>query len=134
MLNLHVALRYGQPSPAEIVYFTSLTLPIDLVMKSTEDIIHNTLDYSHHLKAHKHNVCPIETRHNAAHNKNYHLDPALQTARKILLRRINKTGLQDNYEGPFDVITRSDKYFIFCLNISHSTIRGPTSTGRRNIS
>ena len=56
-------------------------------------------------------VCPIETRHNVAHNKNYHLDPALQTTKKILLRRINKTGLQDNYEGPFDVIARSDIYF-----------------------
>ena len=44
-----------------------------------------------------HNVRPIETRHNVAHNKNYHLDPELQTAKKILLRRINKTGLQDNY-------------------------------------
>ena len=85
-------------------------------MKSTEDIIHNTLDYSHRLKAHMQNVRPIETRHNVAHNKNYHLDPALQTAKKILLRRINKTGFQDNYEGPFDVIARSDKYFTIRLD------------------
>ena len=45
------------------------------------------------------------------HKKKYHPDLALQTAKKILLRRINKTGLQDNYEVPFDVIERSDKYF-----------------------
>ena len=80
-------------------------------MKSTEHIIHNTLDYCHGLKAHMHNVHPIKTRHYVAHNKNHHIDPALQTAKKILRKRINKTGLQDNYEGPFDVIARSDKYF-----------------------
>ena len=115
--NLHVALRDdGRPSPAEIVYATSLSLPIDLVTKSTEHIIHSTLDYSHRLKAHIHNVHPIERRHKVAHSMNYHLDQALQTAKKILLRRINYTDLQDNYEGPFDVNARSEKYFPICLD------------------
>lgn len=37
MLNLHVALRDdGQPSPAEIVYGISLTMPVDLVVKSND--------------------------------------------------------------------------------------------------
>ena len=60
MLNLHVAQRDdGQPSPEEVVYGSSLTLPADLITPSSERIIHNTLDYSHHLKAHMKNVCPV---------------------------------------------------------------------------
>ena len=86
------------------------------------------------------NVRPTETRNNVAHNKNYHLDPALETAKKIPLRRINKTGLQDNYEGPFDVIARSHRQWSHrqCNNLSRialfHVIRGSTSFGRRNIS
>ena len=111
-LNLHVAqCDDGQPSPAEIVYDSSLTLPADLIMPSTEKIEHNALDYSHRLKAHTHNVCPILTRHNTSKVKNYQWDLALESCSKIFLRKINKTGLQDNYMGPFDVIARSEKYF-----------------------
>ena len=112
MLNLHVAQRDdGQPSPAELVYGSSLTLPADLITPSTEKIDHNVLDYSHRLKAHMHHVRPIITRHNIAKDKKYNMDPALQTCSRIFLRKMNKTGLQDNYLGPFTVLERSDKYF-----------------------
>ena len=47
MLNLHVAQRDdGQPSPAEIVHGSSLTLPADLITPSTKRLQHNALDYS----------------------------------------------------------------------------------------
>ena len=45
-------------------------------------------------------------------NKNYHLNPALQTSKQILLRKLNKSYLQDNYEVPINGIARSDKYFM----------------------
>ena len=55
MLNLHVALR-DEPSPSEIVYGSSLTLPadhrVDLVIKNDKHIIHNPADFSHCLKVH----------------------------------------------------------------------------------
>ena len=106
MLSLHVAQHDdGQPSPAEVVYGSSLTLPADLITPSSECITHNAFDYSHCLKAHMQNVCPIITRHNTVANKNYHRDPDLDTCSKIFLKEMNKTGLQDNYQGPFDEIT-----------------------------
>ena len=62
MLSLHVAQRDdGQPSPAEIIYSSSLTLPADLVTPSVEKLEHNALDYSHRLKEHMQNVRPIIT-------------------------------------------------------------------------
>ena len=112
MPSLHIAQRDdGQPSPAEVVYGSSLTLPADLITPSSERIEYNILDYSHRLKAHMQNVRPIVTRHNTALNKTYHRDPTLKTGKKIFLRKMNKTGLQDNYIEPFDVIARSEKYF-----------------------
>ena len=67
MLSLHVTqCDDGQPSPAEIVYGSSLTLPANLIVPSSERIQHNALDYSHRLKAHMQNVLPIITRHNTA--------------------------------------------------------------------
>ena len=51
MLSLHVAQRDdGQPSPAEVVYGSNLTLPDDLITPSSERIEYNTLDYSHRVK------------------------------------------------------------------------------------
>ena len=45
MLNLHIAQSDdGQPSPVEIVYGSSLTLPADLITPSSEKIEHNVLD------------------------------------------------------------------------------------------
>ena len=98
MISLHVAQRDdGQPSPAEVVYGSSLTVPADLITPSLERITHNALDYSHRMKAHMQNVRPIITRHNTAANKSYHRDPDLDTCSKIFLIKMNKTGLQDNY-------------------------------------
>ena len=98
MLNLHVAQRDdGQPSPAEVVYGSSLTLPADLITPSSERIQHNALDYSHHLKAHMQNAHPIITRHNTANNEIYQHDPVFDSCSKIYLKKINKTGLQDKY-------------------------------------
>ena len=88
MLSLHVAQRDdGQPSPAEMVYGSSLTLPADLITPSSERIEHNALDYSNRLKAHMKNVRPIITHHNTATNKGYHRDPTLDTCSKILLEK-----------------------------------------------
>ena len=98
-----------------MVYGSSLTLPADLITPS-ERIEHNAFDYSHRLKAHMQNVCPIITRHHMATDKHYHRDLTLDTCSKIFLKKVNKTGLQDNYLGPFDVIARSEKYFTIRLN------------------
>ena len=117
MLNLHVSQRDdGQPSPAEVVYGSSLMLPAGLITLSTERIQHNAVDYSHLLKAHMQNVRPIITRHNTAKNKIYQHNPTLDSCSKVFLRKMNKTGLQDNYVGSFAVITCSEKYFTIRLS------------------
>ena len=101
MLSLHVAQRDdGQLSTAEMVYSSSLTLPADLITPSSERIEHNAMDYSHRLKAHMQNVRTIKTRHNTAANKHYHRDPTPDTCSKIFLKKMNKTGPQDNYLDP----------------------------------
>ena len=97
MISLHVTQRDdGQLSPAEVVYGSSLTLPADLITPSSERIEHNALDYLHCVKAHMQNVHPIMTRHNRRNNKDYHRDPALDNCTKVFLKKMNKTGLQDN--------------------------------------
>ena len=63
-----------------------------------------------------HNVRPILTGHNTAKDKKYQRDPALESYKKIFLRKMNKTGLQDNYMGTFNVIVRSEKYLTIRLN------------------
>ena len=73
------------------------------------------LEYSHRLKAHMHYVCPILTRHNTAKDKKYELDQALGMCKKIFLRKMNKTGLHDNYMGLFNVVSCSAKYFTVWL-------------------
>ena len=79
MLNLHVAQRDdGQPSPAEIIYGSSLTLPGDLITLKSEKIERNVLEDFHHLKVHMHHVRPILTHYNTAKEKKYQLDPALE--------------------------------------------------------
>ena len=117
MLSLQIAQRDdGQPSPAEIVYGSSLTLPADLITPSSEKIEYNALDYSHRKKEHMQSVHPIMTHHNTSASKNYPRDPALDTCSKVFLKKINKTGLQDNYLGSFDIVARSEKYFTIRLN------------------
>ena len=117
MLSLHIVQHDdGQSSIAEIVYGSNLTLPADLITPSSENVEHNTLDNSHRLKEHMQNVRPIITHHNTAAGKNYHRDPKLNTCTKVFLRKINKTGLQDNYLGPFDVVARSEKCFAVRLS------------------
>ena len=93
-LSLHVAQRDdGQPSPAEMVYGSSLTLPADLITPSSERIEYNALDYSHRLKVHMQNVHPIITCHNTATDKSYHRDLTLDTCSKVLLHDQKSTSL-----------------------------------------
>ena len=115
MLSLHVAQSDGgQPSPAEIVYGCSLILSADLITPSSERMQHNALVYSHRLKAHLQNERQIITRNNTTRDQKYQRDPTLNTCSKIFLKKMNKTGLQDNYMGPFDVVV-SVKLCIFSL-------------------
>ena len=54
---------------------------------------------------------PIITCHNTAKDKKYQRDLAPKTCSKIFLKKMNKTGLQDNYMGSFDIDACSKKYF-----------------------
>ena len=94
-----------------MVYGTSLTLPADLLVPSTENVMHNAADYSHQLKAYMQEQRPIQTAHNVGANQYNYVDSSLLTCEKVLVRNENRRGLQANYKGPFKVVERSAKYF-----------------------
>lgn len=99
----------GQPSPAEIVFGTTLRLPIDLLVPPTTREYLDPADYSDRLKEHMQKVTPIITKHNISSNTSY-IDPRLKIASKVWVRNMTKKGLEPNYVGPFDVLKLSSNY------------------------
>ena len=112
ILSIQCAMRDdGQLAPSEIVYGSSLTLPADLLVPSSGNIVHNEADYSHRFRKYMQEQRPIQRTHNVRANPYSYVESALLTCEKVLIRNKNKRGLQANYSRPFKVLQRSAKYF-----------------------
>ena len=69
MLSIRCAMRDdGQLAPSEMVHGSSLTLPADLLVPSSENIVHNEADYSHRLRKYMQEQRQIQTTHNVRAN------------------------------------------------------------------
>ena len=107
LLNIRTALRDDAPiSPADAVYGCPLTLPCDMFTKIYTPP--NVSEYTKTLIDKMHDLQPALSR--TPPTKSY-IDPALKTCTHVFMRNDAKHGLQQNYSGPYAVISRHPKYF-----------------------
>ena len=102
-------------SPSQTTFGHPLRLPIDLVIPN-QPIDVDASQYTRSLLQHMANIVPQEPRNQT---KKCWLDPKLSTCRQVFVQNPNKKGLRPNYEGPFPVIERTNKFFK--LNLGNRT-------------
>lgn len=120
MLSLRTALREDAPvSPAQTIYGTALTLPSDLILPYKQGIPVNVDDYTNRLTSYMQFVPPATTRNPPYHSQ---LDKSLKSCTHVFVRNNTKKGLQQNYKGPYKILTRNNKYFILELPAGPDTI------------
>ena len=96
-------------SPSEIVYGYPVRLPVDLLHTSPKTEV-DVGEYVKSLKAAMNKIAQPVTRPPDNSQKGY-VDPKLQLATHVFVRSFNSTGLQPSYRGPYEVISRDDKWF-----------------------
>ena len=94
-------------SPSQTTFGHPLRLPIDLVIP-TQAMDIDVSQYTRSLLKHMANVVPHETR---SQDRKSWLDPKLQSCKQVFVRNPNKKGLRPNYEGPFPVLEKHEKFF-----------------------
>ena len=107
LLSIRTALREdSNTSPAEALYGTSLTLPGDLI--SVTHHYPNISIYTNRLVQHMQSLVPTRTRQPPISST---ISPALYNCSHVFIRNDAKRGLQTNYHGPYEVLSRKPKYF-----------------------
>ena len=110
LLNLRNALRSdGDITPSQAMYGQSLTLPSDIVTTTTTGIA-DVCDYTRKLTRHMLELQPAKSR--PIKQPNGYVDPALMEAKYVFVKNNCKRGLQNNYTGPYRVISSNSKYFV----------------------
>lgn len=118
LLTLRTALRQdNQLSPAQIVYGTSLRLPIDLLIKNEEYL--DVTQYTERLTRNMQKIGPITSR---PCTRDSYMDPHLTSCTHVFVRNETKRGLNPVYNGPFEVISRSNKFYKVRLHNREDTI------------
>lgn len=118
LLSLRTALRQdNQLAPAQIVYGTSLRLPIDLMIKSDEFL--DITQYTERLTRSMQSIGPITTR---PCSRSSYIDSNLAKCTHVFIRNENKRGLNPVYNGPFRIISRNNKFFKVQLHNREDTI------------
>ena len=96
-------------STAELVYGGPLTVPGDFVPDGTPK------PASHHLEQQRRRVGDLRPVPTTAHGEKHirtHLPDKLQKAKFVFVRRdARRAPLQTPYDGPFEVVERSNKHF-----------------------
>lgn len=106
-------------SPAEMVYGCTLRLPGEFFSASTDLNIQS--DYVKQLCKTMSELKPTVTAH---HNKeNVFIQKSLQTSSHVFVRNDTvRSALQPPYDGPYEVIERTEKYYVVKLNNRTSKI------------
>ncbi|XP_054259617.1 uncharacterized protein LOC128984334 [Macrosteles quadrilineatus] len=104
---------------AEMTLGQSIRLPCDL-FQTTEDTSTNVPDLVYNLKRKMNDLKPIEAKYHSS--KKVFVHPELRTSNHVFVRHdSSRRPLQAVYDGPYQVVSRSDKWFTIL------TPRGPTS-------
>lgn len=121
MLSLRVAYREDMScSPAEVVFGTSLRLPIDLIRGRDSSQPLNLRSYVDNLREVMQKILPPVSR--SLPNEKDKTLKNLDTCPYVFVRNETKRGLQANYRGPFRVLNRNEKYFTVQLDKCVDTV------------
>ena len=121
LLGIRTALKEDTSSTtAEMVYGTTLRLPGEFFTPSSTPALSDPSDYVSQLKAHMRRIRPPLPRPT---NYNSQVSNTLANATHVFVRRdAVKKPLQPPYDGPFEVVKRTDKHFTLNINGRHDTV------------
>ena len=95
-------------SPAELVYGSPLTVPGDFIPKGTPV---PTQEHLRSLREKMDSLKPVPTSAHGANKRQFKVPTALSSAKFVFIRRETKKPLETPYTGPYEVLTRQDKYY-----------------------
>ncbi|XP_062541818.1 uncharacterized protein LOC134209805 [Armigeres subalbatus] len=96
-------------SPAEMVYGTTLRIPSEFFVDKPK--ISNEVEFVANLRKAMRNLRPKETAFHGSRNVFVHQD--LQSCQHVFVRNDSgRPSLSPPYEGPFEVVNRSNKFFV----------------------
>ncbi|XP_062556760.1 uncharacterized protein LOC134221588 [Armigeres subalbatus] len=109
LLGLRTAYKEDiQASPAEMVYGTTLCIPSEFFTENSKNI--NEAEFVVNLRKAMRNLCLKETAWHG--NRNVFVHQNLQTCKSVFVRNDSvRPSLSPPYEGPFEVVNRSGKFF-----------------------
>ena len=121
LLNIRTVLKEDiSTTSAEMVYGTTLRLPGEFFASSPYSTLSDPSDFVSKLKSHFHSVRPIPPR---TTQRNSNLPHVLSTTTHVFVRHGGvRKPLQSPYDGPFEVLSRTDKHFTVKLNGRTDTI------------
>ena len=105
---------------ADLVYGTSLRLPGEFFTPNSDATNIDPTSYVAKLKAAMLNLCATPTRQSLRPNTH---SPSLTSASHVFVRRdAVRTPLQHPYNGPYEVIKRSDKFYTLNIKGHQDTV------------
>ena len=121
LLGIRTALKEDISSTAaEMVYGSTLRLPGEFFTPSPTTSLPDPSDFVSRLKAHFQTVHPIASR---PHQRSSHISDGLSTATHVFIRHDGvRKPLQPPYDGPFPVISRTDKHFTISICGRNDTV------------
>lgn len=106
---------------SELVYGSTLRLPVDLVASPTTMVSLDPSSYVHHLRQTMRALRPVPT--STASTGKVFCHPVLPTATHVFVRRdAPRKPLQPSYDGPFPVLHRSSKFYTLQLHDRQDTV------------
>ena len=121
LLGIRTALKQDISSTAaEMVYGTTLRLPGEFFISSPSISLSDPSDFVSKLRSHFQTVRPISPRPT---QRTSHIPDELSTATHVFIRQDGvRKPLQPPYDGPFPVISRTDKHFTISLKGRNDTV------------
>ena len=95
-------------SPAKLVYGSPLTVPGDFIPKCTPV---PTQEHLRNLREKMDSLRPVPTSAHGANKRQFKVPTSLSSAKFVFIRRETKKPLETPYTGPYEVLTRQDKYY-----------------------
>ena len=121
LLGIRTALKEDISSTtAEMVYGTTLRLPGEFFTSTPTSSLPDPSDFVSRLKSYFQTVRPTASRPN---QRPSHVSDALSTATHVFIRHDGvRKPLQPPYDGPFRVISRTDKHFTISIRGRNDTV------------
>ena len=121
LLGLRTALKEDiSATSAEMVYGTTLRLPGEFFTFSPTTSLPDPSDFVMQLKSHFQSIRPQPPR---ITQRNSNIPHNLSTATHVFVRHDGvRKPLQPPYDGPFPIISRTDKHFTIAINGRNDTI------------